>query len=88
MQGFLDKSSKSFNFSDPPEVKTLKKTVHASVGWGLNISCDVWADPPSTLEWFRGNGPMEYLDKHFQFQQMVLTIISKKIHIFFSSSDS
>jgi len=56
----------------PPEVKTLKKAVHASVGWGLNISCDVWADPPSTLEWFRGNGPMEYLDKHFQFQQMTV----------------
>ena len=61
--------------SDPPEVKAVEKSVHASVGWGVNISCDVWSDPPSSLEWFRGSGSMEYLDQHTQFQQMVLTIL-------------
>ena len=62
---------------DPPEVKAVKKTVHASVGWGVNISCEVWSDPSSSLEWFKGSGPMEYLDQHIQFQQMVLTIFIK-----------
>ena len=53
----------------------VETVVHASVGWGVNISCHVWADPPSSLEWFRGTGSLEYLDQHTQFQQMVLTIL-------------
>lgn len=56
----------------PPEVTAVHRTVHASVGWGVNISCDVWSDPPSSLEWFRGTGSMEYLDQHTQFQQMAV----------------
>ena len=63
---------------DPPEVTALHRTVHASVGWGVNISCDVWSDPPSSLEWFRGTGSMEYLDQHTQFQQMVLIYLNRK----------
>ena len=28
--------------SDPPEVVAVQTPVHASLGWGVNISCDVW----------------------------------------------
>ena len=74
--------------SDPPEVTAVHKTVHASVGWGVNISCDVWSDPPSSLEWFRGTGSMEYLDQHTQFQQMVVIYLNRKNfhHSFISDS--
>jgi len=68
----------------PPEVTAVEKTVHASVGWGVNISCDVWSDPPSTLEWFRGTGSMEQLDQHIQFQQMVIHFtIDSCLHLIF-----
>ena len=72
---YKNKLNENFLLKDPPEVKAVEKSVHASIGWGVNISCDVWSDPPSSLEWFRGSGSMEYLDQHTQFQQMVLTIL-------------
>ena len=28
--------------ADPPEVVAVQSPVHASLGWGVNISCDVW----------------------------------------------
>lgn len=38
----------------PPEVVAVQSPVHASLGWGVNISCDVWWDPPGKLTWLKG----------------------------------
>ena len=39
-------------FSDPPEVSPREPVVHAKVGWSVNLTCNVWANPPPSIRWF------------------------------------
>ena len=47
---------------DPPEVTTVHMAVHASVGWGLNVSCVLRSDPPSSRNWVNGIPETAYSD--------------------------
>ena len=39
-------------FADPPEVSPREPVVHAKVGWSVNLTCNVWANPAPSIRWF------------------------------------
>jgi len=50
----------------PPEVQATETRVHATVGWSVNMTCQVYADPHATVTWYRGHRKQDPVTDHTQ----------------------
>ena len=68
---YLSLKIKIIIISDPPDVTPLVGTVHANVGWSVNVTCKVWSDPVASVTWYRGVRTQDRVTGHTLTQQEV-----------------